>query len=442
MLPINADVMWAVAPSLTGERGQNQSRIITAVGAVLQETLERYDISTRFRIAHFVSQTCHESASFSTTEEFATGDQYEGRADLGNTQRGDGRRYKGRGLLQLTGRFNYRKYGQALGIDLEGDPFRAADPVLSLQIACEYWKSRDINADCDRNEVVPVTRKINGGTNGLAQRREFLAKALAALSRIEALGLDALVHDSRPVVRRGSRGDAVAKLQTLLRQAGIDLLVDGDFGPATELAVTVFQRDRNLVTDGVVGPMTWDALEHVTPLPPAEVPAVAPPAVQSTRFWPVGFGNVITSPFGPRDGGFHTGVDFGWPGGASNKPVYAVQSGTVIHSGSAQGYGGPDPAGWLVIDSSTEEGGGCVEYGHIVREVEPGAHVTAGQRIAHINPSSNSNGGVAPHLHLAVMPREYNPGAKMDPLPWLGNAPSPETVAAPVLVSAVNGAHA
>jgi putative chitinase len=438
MLPINADLLWAVAPSLPGERGQNQSRIITAVGAVLQETLERYDISTRLRIAHFVSQTCHESASFSTTEEFASGSQYEGRGDLGNTQPGDGRRYKGRGLLQLTGHSNYRKYGQILGIDLEGDPVRAADPVLSLQIACEYWKSRDINPDCDRNDIITVTKKINGGLNGLAQRREFLAKALDALSRIEAMGPGALEHDSRPLLRRGSRGDAVAKLQTLLRQAGIDLLVDGDFGPATEVAVTVFQRDHALVADGVVGPMTWDALEHATPVPAAVTPSVL--AAVSTRFFPVGSGYVITSPFGPRDGGFHTGVDFGWPGGSSNKPVYAVQSGTVIHSGAAQGYGGPDPAGWLVIDSSTSEGGGCVEYGHIVREVEPGAHVTAGQRIAHINPSSNSNGGVAPHLHLAVMPREYNPSTKMDPLPWLGDAQSPEAVAAPVLVSTVNGA--
>ena len=108
--------------------------------------------------------------------------------------------------------------------------------------------------------------------------------------------------------------------------------------------------------------------------------------------------------------------------------MYAVQSGTVIYSGAAQGYGGPDPGGWLVIDSKQAEGGGCVEYGHIIREVARGEHVTAGQRIARINPSSQTNGGVAPHLHLSVMPREYNPRAKIDPVPWLGNALSPEPV--------------
>ena len=90
-------------------------------------------------------------------------------------------------------------------------------------------------------------------------------------------------------------------------------------------------------------------------------------------------------------------------------PVYAVQAGTVIYAGAAQGYGGPDPAGWLVIDSSDAEGGGCLEYGHIVREVARGDHVQAGQRIGHINPSSVTNGGVAPHLHLSDMPRGYAP---------------------------------
>ena len=69
---------------------------------------------------------------------------------------------------------------------------------------------------------------------------------------------------------------------------------------------------------------------------------------------------IVTSPFGPRDGGFHAGTDFGFPGG-SGRPVYACASGTVIHAGAAQGYGGPDPAGWLVIDHPAEVGGGCTE---------------------------------------------------------------------------------
>jgi len=143
------------------------------------------------------------------------------------------------------------------------------------------------------------------------------------------------------------------------------------------------------------------------------------------RYWPLGSGRIVTSPFGPRDDGFHAGTDFGFPGGSANKPVYACASGTVIYAGAAQGYGGPDPAGWLVIDHPAGVGGGCTEYGHIIREVARGDRVTAGQRVARINPDSATNGGVAPHLHLSVMPREYNPDTKMDPMPWLAGALGP-----------------
>lgn len=145
------------------------------------------------------------------------------------------------------------------------------------------------------------------------------------------------------------------------------------------------------------------------------------------RFWPMESGRRITSPFGPRDDGFHTGCDFGWPGGSAGRPVFAVQSGTVIFAGAAQGYGGPDPAGWLVIDSTDAEGGGCLEYGHIVRdaEIRVGTHVTAGQRIGVINPDKRTNAGVDPHLHLADMPRGYAHNTKQDPLARLAGAREP-----------------
>lgn len=145
------------------------------------------------------------------------------------------------------------------------------------------------------------------------------------------------------------------------------------------------------------------------------------------RFWPLEKGRIVTSPFGPRDGGFHTGVDFGFPGGSAGKPVYAIQSGTVQYCGAAQGYGGPDPAGWIVIDSDDSQGGGCLEYGHIVRlpNIVVGAKVSAGQQIAVINPNSKTNGGTAPHLHVSAMPGGYNPNEKTDVLPWLKGAKEP-----------------
>ena len=257
--------------------------------------------------------------------------------------------------------------------------------------------------------------------------------AMVLLKRLEETGHielqspaipDGIEHDSfRSDLQPGSAGDLVGALQALLRGLEFDLVVDLFYGPATELAVKVFQRHHGLRSDGVVGPMTWVALEDATPA----ASVVEPPP----RYWPVGRGHVITSPWGQRPGGFHYGTDFGFPGGSADKPVYAVQSGTVQFAGKADGYGGPDPAGWLVIDSSRAEGGGCVEYGHIIREVAKGAHVTAGQRIARINPSSRTNGGVPPHLHLAVMPRGYDPRTKMNPIPWLGDALSPEAVPLP-----------
>jgi putative chitinase len=251
MIHVDAQTMREIAPHFAGDNAARQAAITAEAGEVLATTLDEYEINTRLRIAHFLGQTCHESAGFRTTEEFATGDAYEGRKDLGNTQPGDGRRYKGRGLLQLTGRANYREYGKALKIDLENNPARAAEPALSLRIACEYWKRRNINAACDRDDLITVTRLINGGT-----------KAKAAIIRLEGIAMGgSLPAGSDPVLRRGSKGDAVVKLQTALQKIGFMVAIDGDFGAGTEVAVAKFQRDQKLGVDGIVGPGTWAALD-------------------------------------------------------------------------------------------------------------------------------------------------------------------------------------
>lgn len=145
------------------------------------------------------------------------------------------------------------------------------------------------------------------------------------------------------------------------------------------------------------------------------------------RFFPLGVGRVVTSGFGPRAGGFHAGVDFGRPGGSANMPVYAIQAGTVTHVGAAAGYGGPDPAGWIVVASDDAQGGGTLEYGHIVRlpHVKVGYRVAAGEQIAFINPDSATNGGTAPHLHVSDMPGGYAPGTKQDLMPRLVSAREP-----------------
>lgn len=263
MIQVDAQTMREVAPHFSGELFLRQDAIISAVGAVLAETLESYRIDSRLRIAHFLGQTCHESAGFRTTEEFASGERYEGRADLGNDQPGDGPRYKGRGLLQLTGRANYRELGAILGVGLEQDPELAAEPVLSLKIACEYWKRRKINAACDRDDIVEVTKLVNGGTNGLEDRRHYTTKAKTAIARLEGFVLagEAPPAGGRPVLRRGSKGAAVTELQRALRKLGFMLAVDADFGPGTEVAVAAFQSANQLDVDGIVGNDTWVALD-------------------------------------------------------------------------------------------------------------------------------------------------------------------------------------
>jgi putative chitinase len=256
MAALDANLMRAIAPSFSGGRGVAQSAIIHGVGAALAATLERYEIASDLRAAHFLAQTCHESDSFCTTVEYASGEAYEGRKDLGNTQPGDGPRYKGRGLIQLTGRANYTSYGAALGLDLVGQPEIAADPPTSLVIACEFWKQRGLNALADQDDIEGITRRINGGLNGLSDRQIRLARAKAALG-LSGTGAPAV---ARGVVRTGSRGADVSALQTALVAKGHPMAVDGVFGPGTEAAVRQFQRDQRLSADGVVGPATWAAL--------------------------------------------------------------------------------------------------------------------------------------------------------------------------------------
>ena len=151
--------------------------IIAGVVAHAADTLTIYDIATPLRLAHFWAQAAHECDGFATMEEYASGHLYEGRHDLGNTHPGDGERYKGRGIFQITGRANYAAYGAKLKLDLEGNPQLAADPETALRIACEYWRDHSLSAFADRDDLYTITRRINGGLNGLVDRRAKLTVA-------------------------------------------------------------------------------------------------------------------------------------------------------------------------------------------------------------------------------------------------------------------------
>lgn len=258
-MPLDADLLQRIAPRFTHspERDARQRQIIAAIGPVLGATLARYDIATDLRAAHFLAQTCVESFGFSTTEEADDGRRYDGRRDLGNTQPGDGPRFKGRGLIQLTGRANYAEYSRLPQLDLIADPELAADPATSLVLACEYWTARRLNAFADWDDALAITCRINGGFNGLDERRRYLAGAKAALG---VAPCDAPL----PVLRRGQRGPAVMCLQARLRRLGYPLGVDGDFGPGCEDALVEFQQTCGLEPDGVAGPLAWQALREAT----------------------------------------------------------------------------------------------------------------------------------------------------------------------------------
>lgn len=137
---------------------------------------------TPLRLAHFMAQVGHESGGFRYMEEIASGSAYEMRADLGNVLPGDGKLFKGRGPLQLTGRANYRRVGRAIGVDLESHPELAAYPSIGLWIACIYWTDRGLNDLADRDDVLGITRKVNGGTNGLDDRKARLTKMKGLLA--------------------------------------------------------------------------------------------------------------------------------------------------------------------------------------------------------------------------------------------------------------------
>jgi putative chitinase len=147
----------------------------------LNAAMREAAMTSPLRRAAFLAQLAHESAQLQFMEELASGAEYEGRRDLGNTQPGDGARFKGRGPIQLTGRNNYRAAGRFLGIDLLANPRRAADPDVGFRVAGWFWTTRGLNELADRRQFDAITRRINGGLNGKAERDRYFALALRVL---------------------------------------------------------------------------------------------------------------------------------------------------------------------------------------------------------------------------------------------------------------------
>lgn len=147
----------------------------------INQTMAEANISTRGRAASFLSQIGHESGQLRYTEEIASGAAYEGRKDLGNTQPGDGIRFKGRGLIQISGRYNYHACGDAMGIDLIAYPEKLKEPLNACRSAGWFWSTHGLNLLADSGDQVRVTRRVNGGINGLDDRIALYNVAMKVL---------------------------------------------------------------------------------------------------------------------------------------------------------------------------------------------------------------------------------------------------------------------
>lgn len=171
---ITVNQLWRVCTTATVGR-------MVEVIVPLNLALKLADAEEPVRAAMFVAQVAHECGEFRYREEIASGEAYEGRADLGNTQPGDGKRFKGRGWIQITGRKNYAAAADALKVDLVEHPELAAKDDVAAKAAAWFWTAHGLNRFADARDVRGCTRLINGGFNGLVQREALYKRALVAL---------------------------------------------------------------------------------------------------------------------------------------------------------------------------------------------------------------------------------------------------------------------
>lgn len=161
------------------------------LGKAAAEQFPQFGITTPLRIAHFIAQAAAETGGFHWLREIwgPTPAQkgYEGRADLGNTTAGDGQRFLGRGIFQITGRDNYSRYGKRVGVDLTNDPKAAESPELALRIACLYWSDHRLNDYADADNILATSNGINRGNPGSIREPNGFAARKAALAKLKAV---------------------------------------------------------------------------------------------------------------------------------------------------------------------------------------------------------------------------------------------------------------
>jgi putative chitinase len=149
------------------------STLMLALGVALASRLDPAGINTPLRVRHFLAQAACETWGFTLMAEKASGMVYEGRRDLGNIYPGDGARFKGRGLLDTTGRWNYQHLRDVTGLDCMKRPEVLEQPDAAVLAAVAYWRNAGANKPADANDILQVTKVVNGGTNGLADRKIY-----------------------------------------------------------------------------------------------------------------------------------------------------------------------------------------------------------------------------------------------------------------------------
>jgi putative chitinase len=267
--------------------------------AAICDILPKYGIDTEVRVAGFISQCAHESNNFKTLEEnlnysadaltrvfgryfgpapkknaakFAKNpemianyvymDEFRS-SKMGNVKAGDGWLFRGRGLKQLTGRENYTNFGKSIGMTAEQAAAYVATEKGAIESAAWFWDNKKLNTVADTGNVVKMTKIINGGDIGLADRQARFAKAMQVFGgKIKpaaakpATTTSAATTSTRAVtVKQGSRGETVKKIQQAL-----GLEADGVFGPGTKAALIAWQESQQLTADGVAGPKTQELL--------------------------------------------------------------------------------------------------------------------------------------------------------------------------------------
>ena len=247
----------------------------------LQDLLPQYQINTPQRVAMFIAQCGHESLNFRVLEEnlnySATGLNsvfpkyfkragrdanafhrqperianvvYADRMGNSNAASGDGWKYRGRGVIQLTGAHNYVLFAEAVDKKIAETVRYLGTKEGALESACWFWNTNGLNKYCDNGDIKGATKRINGGYNGLSDREHHYHRAMSILD-------GSYKPQTAPVLLKvGSRGPEVTKVQ-----GALNLDADGVFGLMTKAAVMDWQKRNDLTEDGIVGPKTYAAL--------------------------------------------------------------------------------------------------------------------------------------------------------------------------------------